>query len=151
MHVDEAKLFRQCDAEWSAMIPEGDRAKRCARCATLVHDLSSMTEDAARATLRSERFCIRYLSDGDGNVIFGPPPRDAIVVPAAALLSKQSRRRWLAIASVAALPVLLEACGPGDAPVVKTEDAGTDEDDDGGDARATFERAEAGLNDGDAR
>ena len=130
------------------MTPEGDRARRCASCATLVHDLSSMSEADARATLASQQACVRYLYDGDGNVTFGPPSRDAIIVPAGALLTKARRQRWLAIASVAALPLLLEACGPGDAPVTRTEDAGTDEDEEDSDARAAFEIADAAIGEG---
>lgn len=134
------------------MAPEGDRARRCASCATLVHDLSTMSFEDARATVRSGRACVRYLYDRHGKLVFGAPPPEAVIVPAAALLSKQRRQQWLAIASVVALPVLLEACGPGAAPTTKTEDAGTDgRDEDEDEDRTSFERADAGVEDGGVR
>lgn len=151
MHVKDATLRRQCDANWNEMTPAGDHARSCANCATLVHDLSTMSLEAARATLASEGVCVRYLYDRDGKLVFGAPPGDAVIVPAAALVSKRSRRQWLAIASVVALPVLLEACGPGDAPITKTQDAGGEDSDDQDEDGRAFERADAGVEDRDAR
>ena len=133
------------------MTPASASARRCAECATLVHDLSTMSPEEARAIVKRGGRCVRYLYDGDGNVVFGGPPREALIVPARALLSKSAQRKWLAIASLAALPVLLEACG-GVAPTAR-DDAGAeaseadDSDDAGADAR-DFERADARVGDG---
>lgn len=105
-----------------------------------------MSEEDARAAMASGAQCVRYLYDHAGAVVHGGPPRDAFVVPAAALLSKRARRRWLAIASVAALPVLLEACGPGDAPYERSDASAPD----GEDEDAAFTPADARVRDGSA-
>ena len=151
MRTTEATIPKPCGADWSEMTPAGASARRCAECATLVHDLSTMSPAEARAIVEAGGRCVRYLYDVNGDVVFGAPPRDALIVAAGALLSKTARRKWLAIASIAALPVLLEACG-GVAPTAR-DDAGAEEaeaddsDDAGADARA-FERADARVGDG---
>jgi hypothetical protein len=87
------------------------KARLCEQCDKLVHDLSGMTERAARALLRGPRnegLCIRYLRDRDGNIWFGDSP-DPILSP-----SRLVVRRIAAAAGVAALasaPALIEACG----------------------------------------
>jgi hypothetical protein len=82
-----------------------------------------MSEATARRTLQSAPVCVRYLYDSRGNIHFGSVPPDAVVVPARALLSKKSARTWLAVASMASVPVLLEACGPGERDLVYSVDA----------------------------
>lgn len=105
-----------------------------------------MSPEDARASVESGGRCVRYLYDREGNVVFGEPPPDALVVPAAALLSKKARLKWLAVASIAALPVLLEACGgvgPHDSDDAGVDDGGAD----GEDGRA-FQPADARVGDG---
>jgi hypothetical protein len=93
------------------MHPRG-RARLCASCDRLVHDLTALTEREARALLRSppaEGLCVRYLHDAYGNIWFAGD-RPAPVIPVAQLLRGRAARA--AAASVLALaPLLTEACG----------------------------------------
>src|SRR5688572_24362964 len=121
--VERTLVPRNCDVDWRAMGESEDAARMCDRCSTPVHDLSAMDPEAARALLRSPgRVCVRYLHDARGQVVHGEPPQAAQIIPASALLSASARRKWMAIASLAATTVLLEACG----------DTGYREDDDAG-------------------
>jgi hypothetical protein len=109
MRRDDAPIATPCGADWTAMSPRG-KARLCGQCDKLVHDLSAMTERAARALLETrptEGLCIRYLHDATGEIWFGA--RAERVVPASRLA-----RRGAAAMSAAALllvPVLTEACG----------------------------------------
>ncbi len=109
MRRDDARIATPCGADWKAMSPRG-KARLCGQCDKLVHDLSAMTEGAARALLQTrptEGLCIRYLHDATGEIWFGA--RTERVVPANRLA-----RRGAAAMSAAALllvPVLTEACG----------------------------------------
>lgn len=128
------------------MKPGSGTARVCADCATVVHDLSAIPDDDARRALAASAQCVRYLYDARGNVVGNARASRATVVPASALLSKRARRRWVAVASLSAAPLLLEACGPGDRPVVTTEDASAGDEDDDDDARA-FLPADASVRD----
>jgi hypothetical protein len=63
---------RPCDEEWERMAPSGcDRV--CARCDTLIHDLSRYTFDEAEALLRrGGETCVRARVDADGVVALKP-------------------------------------------------------------------------------
>jgi hypothetical protein len=70
-----------CHEDWTAMERDGDGKRFCDVCTKHVHDLSSMTEPAARAVLASEsakgRVCVRYTMDGTGNIKFKPETVEA--------------------------------------------------------------------------
>ena len=63
------------------MESDGDGRRFCDVCTKHVHDVSSMTEQAARAVLASEstkgRVCVRYTLDGTGNIKFKPETVEA--------------------------------------------------------------------------
>ena len=63
---------RPCDEKWEAMTPAGcDRI--CARCDTVIHDLSSLEFDEAEALLRrGAETCVRARIDADGVVALKP-------------------------------------------------------------------------------
>ena len=62
MKRDEVQIQSPCTASWAAM--EGDDARRyCGRCDKHVHDLSAMTERAARAVVAQPNVCVRYTVD----------------------------------------------------------------------------------------
>ena len=63
---------KPCDEKWEAMTPAGcDRV--CARCDTLIHDLSHYEFDAAEALLRSgSETCVRARVGADGVVALKP-------------------------------------------------------------------------------
>lgn len=90
------------------MDPRGT-ARFCGSCSKLVHDLSAMTEQEARALLSqtTEQLCVRYLYDAAGEIWF--EPTRAALVDARALTKKG--RRSLAAGAVAAVPMLFQACG----------------------------------------
>lgn len=99
----------------------GSKVSHCSHCSKNVHNLSTMTESAARAFLREhagETLCVTYARDKNGVVQFQPDPQ---VVPLTALL-----RRPAAAAAGLGLAAALAACTPhgdqehvvGEAPVV---------------------------------
>jgi len=109
MRRDDAPIATPCGADWKAMSPLG-KARLCGQCDKLVHDLSAMTEGAARALLETrptDGLCIRYLHDATGEIWFGA--RAERVVPA----NRLARRGAVAISAAALLlvPALTEACG----------------------------------------
>jgi len=63
---------RPCDEKWEAMTPAGcDRV--CARCDTVIHDLSQYELDEAEALLRrNPDSCVRAQIDADGVVALKP-------------------------------------------------------------------------------
>jgi hypothetical protein len=127
MHRDDVPLRKHCGADFGEMTPIAPDARRCEQCSTPVHDLTNPEVPTHEQT--SARRCIRYLYDARGDVIRGALPAGAIIIPARKLLTKRRRERWLAIASVAAFPLLLEACGEDIGPA---SDAGADADADAG-------------------
>lgn len=59
---------KPCDESWDAMRPAG-RTRDCARCATLVHDLSNYDVQEAEVLIRRERgVCVRAQVRADGTV-----------------------------------------------------------------------------------
>jgi hypothetical protein len=60
---------------------DGDGKRFCDVCTKHVHDLSSMTEPAARAVLATEqakgRMCVRYTMDSTGHIKFKPETVEA--------------------------------------------------------------------------
>ncbi len=103
----EIDIPNPCNEDWDAMTP-AERGRFCAACQQTVHDLSAMSEEDARALLRTEDdICVSYVSDARGDVQFEPPP----VVPLARLVRRASA------ASAAGLSLALAACAPhGDGP-----------------------------------
>jgi hypothetical protein len=104
MHKDQVEITTPCGVDWNGLSRRGN-ARFCGQCTKLVHDLSSLTEDAARALLQSAsgELCVRYLYDATGKIHFSPK---AALVPA-------SRLSWRGLARAASLsaPLLMQACG----------------------------------------
>jgi len=87
----------RCPRRYADMPPDGPRSRRCAQCETSVHDLSAMSRaEAARVLAGDEPVCVRYLFDRSGRVVHRRAGRLGRVV---------------ALAVVAAAPLLTEACG----------------------------------------
>ena len=82
------------------MSPRG-RARLCAQCDKLVHDLSALRESEARALLAGANgsLCVRYLYDEHGAIWFSTSK-----------LNRAKRAGALTAATVA-LPLLVQACG----------------------------------------
>jgi hypothetical protein len=70
-----------CHENWDAMDRDGDSRRFCEACTKHVHDLSSMTERAARSVLADEsakgRVCVRYRMDPAGHIEFKPETVEA--------------------------------------------------------------------------
>jgi hypothetical protein len=111
MHCDDVPITTPCDADWSTMSPTETRARLCAACDKVVHDLSAMDEREVRAVLRDGPACVRYVYDLHGRIVLGGVPDGARVVPAGSLLSKAAKNKWLRVAAVAATAIVFEACG----------------------------------------
>jgi hypothetical protein len=110
MNRRDVPITTPCGADWTEMTPKGARARLCAACDKVVHDLSAMDEDSVNGLLAAGPACVRYLYDAHGRVLFDVPA-NARIVPASALLSKAARSKWLALAAVAASAIVFEACG----------------------------------------
>jgi hypothetical protein len=102
-------LDRPCDADWRDMTPR-ERGRHCGACDRTVHDLSAMSEDEARDLLDANdgSLCIRYVHDASGRVLHRG---DALGSRTLITMRERMRGRWLAVAGVAMVSVLLEACG----------------------------------------
>lgn len=87
---------RPCDEPWEKMAPAGcDRI--CARCDTVIHDLSQLDVDQAEALLRGDaKACVRATIGADGAVLLKPDRGGAV-------------RRMVMVAATAGL---LAACAP---------------------------------------
>ncbi len=114
MQASAVAITTPCGADWTEMSPRGARARLCAACDKVVHDLSAMDEDAVRELVAAGPACVRYLYDVHGRILFGGPPAGAKVIPASSLLSKAARSKWAAMAAVAASAIVFEACGGND-------------------------------------
>ncbi|WP_394821425.1 hypothetical protein [Pendulispora albinea] len=102
MHRTEITIAKPCHADWNTMTL-ADRGRFCGECRKVVHELSTMTEQAARALIASpptEGLCVRYIHDARGEIVFR---RD--IVPAARLA-----KRVLASALAIALPLSAAGC-----------------------------------------
>lgn len=76
MHKIHLPIANPCHEDWDAMRREPDARRFCDQCDKSVHDLSAMTERAAKDLLsapRSGRICIRYKTDARGRVRFSDP------------------------------------------------------------------------------
>lgn len=101
---NDVAIESPCGLDFSSMTRREASKRFCGSCATYVHDLSSMTEDEARALLAakaSENLCVRYLADDSGQIAFKPD------VPSSALTRFA---RSLMAAAVMTAPVTLTAC-----------------------------------------
>ncbi|MCA9495069.1 MAG: hypothetical protein KC621_34310, partial [Myxococcales bacterium] len=108
MHRDQLRIADPCHEDWSAMT--GDPCRRhCASCDKHVHDLSAMTERAARQLVASSTdLCVRYAVRSDGSVVHAPSGRlPRLLAVAGALLSAAP-----ALASGAPAPVEPATEGP---------------------------------------
>lgn len=114
MKRSDIPIDTPCGADWSQMAATEARARLCAECNKVVHDLSAMSEREVRAVVGGGPVCVRYLYDVHGRVLLGGAPAGATVVPASALMSKAARSRWLAAATLAATAIVFEACGGND-------------------------------------
>ncbi|MFO7566424.1 MAG: hypothetical protein R6X02_27525 [Enhygromyxa sp.] len=125
MRVEQIEIEAPCDQDWDAMRPQaGGRRRWCDHCERQVHDLSRMSEPAARAFLRANagRACVAYLEGPSGEVTFAPAPK--FVAPER--LARRSRPLVEAakLASAASIAVLLGGCAPhGDGQVIRLDDA----------------------------
>jgi hypothetical protein len=111
MKRSDVPIHSPCGADWSAMSSVEARARLCADCNKVVHDVSAMEAEEVRGLLSAGPVCVRYLYDVHGKVLLGGAPAGARIVPASALLSRISRSKWLAAAAVAASAIVFEACG----------------------------------------
>jgi hypothetical protein len=96
--MDKIPLPTPCTLDWRKMTP-ADGGRFCGDCKKVVRDLSKMSEEEARALLRTPRredLCIRFLTDRYGKVVF-----EKSLVP----VSRLTR-----IAAVVALPFATQAC-----------------------------------------
>src|SRR5690606_27315484 len=110
MRADEAAIASPCEQDWDRMRPEaGGRRRWCDHCERQVHNLSRMSEPAARALLGAmagSDLCVAYYQDEAGEIVFAP---EAEIVP----LERVRRRPVIEAAmlvSAASLALLLGAC-----------------------------------------
>jgi hypothetical protein len=82
-----ARIARPCSLQWSQL--RGDsRRRHCDHCNKDVHNLSAMTEPAARRLLSSpEKLCCRYEVARDGKPITADKPIRLAWAKAAALIA----------------------------------------------------------------
>lgn len=79
MLASDLPIPEPCSADWNAMrVVDGSR-RHCGSCDKVVHDLSAMGDDEARALLARERVCVRYRTRTDGRIVHRPPVRYAMV------------------------------------------------------------------------
>ncbi len=86
-------IAEPCHEDWDAMEPR-ERGRFCASCKKDVHDLSSMTEDEARAFLRERagtRLCVNYRHDTAGRIQFRAAAAAALAVTALAACTPHER------------------------------------------------------------
>lgn len=114
MNRSDVPIHTPCGADWSGMSSVEARARLCADCNKVVHDVSAMKAHEVRGLLAAGPVCVRYLYDVHGRVLLGGAPPGARIVPASALLSRVARSKWLAAAAVAASAIVFEACGGND-------------------------------------
>lgn len=101
---------RPCLEDWNQLTPEA-RGHHCQVCSTKVWNLSSLTEDEARAFLearRGEDLCVSYRERADGSIVHRAPPFVPPVVP----LSRLVRR----LPAAAGLSLALAGCTPASKP-----------------------------------
>lgn len=93
MHRARLPIAQPCHERFEAMNRTGSTGSTerfCDKCSTPVHDLSQMTRVQAELFLAErsgQRVCVRYRSDGAGNLQFRPAPpiRPALVLAVASL------------------------------------------------------------------
>lgn len=96
--MNKIPLPSPCTLDWRKMTP-ADGGRFCGDCKKVVRDISKMSEEEARALLRTPRregLCIRYLTDRDGKIVF-----EKSLVP----VSRLTRA-----AALIALPFATQAC-----------------------------------------
>lgn len=111
MHKNELPISTPCGVDWNGMTKTEARARLCAHCDKLVHDISAMSEPEARGVLAKGPACVRFLYDADGNVLFGKDAERPVLIRQSQLLRKVSQSRFAKMAALAGALVALEACG----------------------------------------
>jgi len=84
MKRDEAKIQSPCTADWDAMTGD-DTRRHCGSCNKDVHNLSAMTEEAARAVVAQKDVCVRYAFNPRTRTIRHRSARPFLVRTAAAV------------------------------------------------------------------
>ena len=136
--MNKIPLASPCTLDWRKMTP-ADGGRFCGDCKKVVRDISKMSEEEARALLRTPRregLCIRFLTDRDGKVVF-----EKSLVP----VSRLTRA-----AALIALPFATQAC---EAVTEASRTAEHSENMGGAEAPKDFEKweaADAGTGDADA-
>jgi hypothetical protein len=129
MAIRALPIVRPCSEAFRLM--KGDEKMRfCESCGKHVHDLSSRTEDEARAFLteaRGQRLCIRYSKDTRGTIVFRAVTMAAAVSLAACSVTAEPAPS--ATTPAAHEPAAANAGGEGDIVVVDMGDAVIDVDD----------------------
>lgn len=104
----DVQVLDTCDMSWDDLDGAGERRRHCRQCTHDVHNLSAMTPDQAAAFAakhRGRRVCVHYAYDRrTGRVVLAEPTSEPAEDPLRRL------RRWVAAASVAALPLASAAC-----------------------------------------
>jgi hypothetical protein len=99
--TNDVRIETPCGVDWSRMTRREANKRFCGACRKHVHDLSSMSEDEARALLTApatEGLCVRYLADDRGRIAFRPD------VPTSRLESRSL------LAAALTMPLTLTAC-----------------------------------------
>ena len=107
MDKRELPVAAPCTVDWRKMTP-ADGGRFCGDCKKVVRDLSTMTQQEARALLSQAgagQLCVRFLHDRHGKVFFADQARPLLP---ASLLSR-AKRVALAAAAVA-VPLALQGC-----------------------------------------
>lgn len=108
-----------CDLSWKQLTGT-ERARHCAACDRTVHNLSSMTDAEAMATLLvlgDSGICVRFEQDASGDILHrkdplpAPPPRPTAAVPSGLLAAAIS----VAACGPAAPAATQTGASPGDA------------------------------------
>jgi hypothetical protein len=94
MGIRAPHLPEPCAEKWDAMSGD-ERTRHCARCDLPVTDLSALANDEVRELLFHRapegRLCVRFVPDGEGNVVTKTTQRERLV-SVLALLSRQEGR-----------------------------------------------------------
>jgi hypothetical protein len=109
MNKREIAIPLPCTVDWRKMTPR-DGGRFCGDCKKVVRDLSKMTEEEARALLRTpprEGLCVRLVHDARGQIFFAGMQTSNLVP--ASLLRRAKRAAVQACAAIA-LPFAAQAC-----------------------------------------
>jgi hypothetical protein len=116
MRGEDVVIDGLCEKDWERMRREHGGLRRwCGHCERQVHDISAMSEPAARAFLQATRgrdVCIAYFEDDRGEIEFAPRVAE-VIVPIARVRRRPAPLVEAAkLASAASIAALLGACTP---------------------------------------